>query len=125
MSASASLEVQPLSGVAVVTLRNPPVNALAVALLRDLEACLKKAHADRSVRAIVIKGDKARAHARARADMCAIGAIGADVPPFPRAPRRASFPAASTSRRSPPPSEIRSRRPPMPCPLTAPQVKLT
>ena len=43
-------------GVAVITLANPPVNALAIPLLEGLERALKDAQANAGVRAIVIHG---------------------------------------------------------------------
>ncbi|KDD75648.1 3-hydroxyacyl-CoA dehydrogenase, partial [Helicosporidium sp. ATCC 50920] len=47
-------------GVAIVTLSNPPVNALHPDVLRSLFENMQKAHSDSSVRAIVIIGDKGR-----------------------------------------------------------------
>ncbi|SFM77322.1 enoyl-CoA hydratase-related protein [Shimia aestuarii] len=43
-------------GVAVLSLQNPPVNALGIALRRDLLAAFETALADRSVRVIVLIG---------------------------------------------------------------------
>ena len=43
-------------GVAVITLANPPVNALAIPVLEGLERALKDAQANAGVRAIVIHG---------------------------------------------------------------------
>jgi len=44
-------------GVAVVTLKNPPMNALAPAVLMSLQACLAQAQADAAVKAVVVQGD--------------------------------------------------------------------
>ncbi|KAK9812903.1 hypothetical protein WJX72_005569 [[Myrmecia] bisecta] len=44
-------------GVAVITLQNPPVNALHPKLLESLFTCLAEAQASREVKAIVITGD--------------------------------------------------------------------
>ena len=50
---SASLEVD-ADGVAIVTLLNPPMNALAPAVLMGLKDCLSRAQADPAVKAIVV-----------------------------------------------------------------------
>ncbi|RMC02232.1 hypothetical protein DUI87_21399 [Hirundo rustica rustica] len=48
------------SAVAVIRLRNPPVNALSVEVLQALEDGLKKAEADPSVKAIMICGENGK-----------------------------------------------------------------
>ena len=58
--------------VAVVTLDNPPVNALKAALLDELSDELARLEADDSVRAIVIKGEGEKAFV-----------AGADIKEFP------------------------------------------
>lgn len=52
---SASLAVD-ADGVAVITLLNPPMNALAPAVLMGLKDCLARAQADAAVKAIVVTG---------------------------------------------------------------------
>jgi enoyl-CoA hydratase/carnithine racemase len=44
-------------GVELVILKNPPVNALSTALLRDLESAVSALEADPKVRAVVLTGD--------------------------------------------------------------------
>jgi enoyl-CoA hydratase/carnithine racemase len=44
-------------GVELVVLKNPPVNALSTALLRDLESAVSALEADPKVRAVVLTGD--------------------------------------------------------------------
>jgi enoyl-CoA hydratase/carnithine racemase len=58
--------------VAVVTLDNAPVNALKAALLQELAAELARLEADESVRAIVVRGEGAKAFV-----------AGADIKEFP------------------------------------------
>jgi len=52
MSASMSMDGE----VAIVTLANPPMNALAPSVLMSLKECLTKAQADPAVKAIVVTG---------------------------------------------------------------------
>lgn len=59
-------------GVAVVTIDNPPVNALKAALLEELEAELMRLDSDEAARAIVIHGAGERAFV-----------AGADIKEFP------------------------------------------
>ena len=59
-------------GVAVVTIDNPPVNALKAALLEELEAELTALDADFDARAIVLRGAGQRAYV-----------AGADIKEFP------------------------------------------
>eukprot|EP00898_Chlorokybus_atmophyticus_P001562 jgi/Chlat1/2406/Chrsp17S02663 len=54
-AAAVSMEVGK-DGVAVITLRNPPVNALAPHVLRGIDACFKEAHSRQDVKAIVVTG---------------------------------------------------------------------
>lgn len=58
--------------VALVTIDNPPVNALKAALLEELEAELERLDGDESVRAIVLRGAGERAFV-----------AGADIKEFP------------------------------------------
>jgi enoyl-CoA hydratase len=58
--------------VAVVTIDNPPLNALSAPLLEELEAEIERLDADDSVRAIVLKGAGERAFV-----------AGADIKEFP------------------------------------------
>jgi enoyl-CoA hydratase/carnithine racemase len=58
--------------VALVTIDNPPVNALSAALLAELEAALEELDADDAVRAIVLAGGGERAFV-----------AGADIKEFP------------------------------------------
>ena len=58
--------------VALVTIDNPPMNALSSALLRELEAEVDSLDADEAVRAIVIRGGGERAFV-----------AGADIKEFP------------------------------------------
>ena len=58
--------------VAVVTIDNPPMNALSAPLLEELEAEIERLDADDTVRAIVLKGAGARAFV-----------AGADIKEFP------------------------------------------
>ena len=58
--------------VAIVTIDNPPVNALSAALLEELEQQFERLDADESVRAIVIRGGGERAFV-----------AGADIKEFP------------------------------------------
>ncbi len=58
--------------VAVVTLDNPPMNALSAALLEELEAEIERLDADPEVRAIVLRGGGERAFV-----------AGADIKEFP------------------------------------------
>jgi enoyl-CoA hydratase/carnithine racemase len=44
------------TGVAVMTVNNPPMNALNTAVINDIRECVKKALADDAVRAIVFTG---------------------------------------------------------------------
>ena len=44
--------------VAIITLKNPPVNALALTLLRSLQENLQLAQQNASIDAIVLRGDK-------------------------------------------------------------------
>ena len=44
--------------VAIITLKNPPVNALALTLLRSLQDNLQRAQQNASIDAIVLRGDK-------------------------------------------------------------------
>ena len=48
-------------GVAVVTLTNPPLNVVTLALTRDLNDLVQKLAADSSVRVLVITGSGTRA----------------------------------------------------------------
>lgn len=73
--------------VAVLTIDNPPVNALKAALLEELEAELARLDADEGARAIVLKGAGDRAFV-----------AGADIKEFP-ALREASSPAEGGSAR--------------------------
>ncbi|CAL5226791.1 g9652 [Coccomyxa viridis] len=59
MNQKASLQVGH-DGVAVITLQNPPVNALHPAVLNALFNCLREAHARRDVKAIVVTGSNNR-----------------------------------------------------------------
>src|SRR5436190_4883200 len=65
--------------IAVVTLDNPPVNALSARLLEELEAELVRLDADDSTRAIVIRGAGERAFV-----------AGADIKEFPSLRERAA-----------------------------------
>ncbi|BDA49067.1 Peroxisomal fatty acid beta-oxidation multifunctional protein [Coccomyxa sp. Obi] len=47
-------------GVAIITLQNPPVNALHPAVLNALFNCLREAHSRQDVKAIVVTGAKGR-----------------------------------------------------------------
>src|SRR5262245_60457781 len=58
--------------VALVTIDNPPMNALSTALLEELEAALDALDKDQSVRAIVLRGGGERAFV-----------AGADIKEFP------------------------------------------
>ena len=58
--------------VALVTIDNPPMNALSTALLEELEAELERLDGDESVRAIVLRGAGERAFV-----------AGADIKEFP------------------------------------------
>lgn len=58
--------------VALVTIDNPPLNALSAALLEELEAAVEALDADESVRAIVLRGGGERAFV-----------AGADIKEFP------------------------------------------
>ena len=58
--------------VAVVTISNPPLNALSTALLDELEGELDRLDGDESARAIVLRGDGERAFV-----------AGADISEFP------------------------------------------
>ena len=58
--------------VAIVTIDNPPMNALAAALLDELEAEVERLDADESTRAIVLRGGGERAFV-----------AGADIKEFP------------------------------------------
>lgn len=44
-------------GVEILVLKNPPVNALSTALLRDLDAAISALEADHRVRAVILTGD--------------------------------------------------------------------
>ncbi|XP_055580100.1 peroxisomal bifunctional enzyme [Falco cherrug] len=48
------------AAVAVIRLRNPPVNALSLTVLQELENGLKRAHADPSVKAVTICGENGK-----------------------------------------------------------------
>uniref|UniRef100_A0A493TV67 Peroxisomal bifunctional enzyme n=1 Tax=Anas platyrhynchos platyrhynchos TaxID=8840 RepID=A0A493TV67_ANAPP len=48
------------AAVAVIRLRNPPVNALSLTVLQALEDGLKKADADPSVKAVMICGENGK-----------------------------------------------------------------
>uniref|UniRef100_A0A8C6YQ55 Peroxisomal bifunctional enzyme n=1 Tax=Nothoprocta perdicaria TaxID=30464 RepID=A0A8C6YQ55_NOTPE len=52
--------VRGAAAVAVIRLRNPPVNALSFTVIRALEDGLKKAAADPSVKAIMICGENGK-----------------------------------------------------------------
>ena len=54
---SDAVTVSNRDGVAVITLRNPPVNGLGIAVRSGLQAALRAAAADDGVRALVITGD--------------------------------------------------------------------
>ncbi|CAL8463963.1 g3498 [Coccomyxa elongata] len=56
---TATLEVGS-DGVAIITLQNPPVNALHPAVLNALFNCLREAHSRQDVKAIVVTGAKGR-----------------------------------------------------------------
>jgi enoyl-CoA hydratase len=71
MGAFVSTERRP-EAVAVVTIDNPPLNALSAALLDELEAEIDALDADDSVRAIVLRGAGERAFV-----------AGADIKEFP------------------------------------------
>src|SRR3990170_9104696 len=60
------------AAVAVVTIDNPPMNALSASLLEELEAEVERLDADDAVRAIVLKGAGERAFV-----------AGADIKEFP------------------------------------------
>ena len=62
--------------VALVTIDNPPMNALSAALLDELEAEIDALDADAGVRAIVLRGGGERAFV-----------AGADIKEFPATPR--------------------------------------
>src|SRR5215212_4010635 len=66
------VSVEQQDRVALVTLDNPPVNALSARLLEELEAELVRLDADDSTRAIVIRGAGERAFV-----------AGADIKEFP------------------------------------------
>jgi enoyl-CoA hydratase len=66
------ISVEQDGAVAVVTIDNPPVNALSAALLDELEAEIDRLDADDAVRAIVLKGGGERAFV-----------AGADISEFP------------------------------------------
>lgn len=53
--ASARMEIR--DGIAIVTMVNPPVNALAIPVLQGLEKNLREAQGSSKVRGIVIRGD--------------------------------------------------------------------
>lgn len=55
------IRVHPMEGYAIVSLANPPVNAVSLALTRQLYAALRSLERDDAVRALVItgEGDKA------------------------------------------------------------------
>lgn len=44
------------SGIAVLTLNNPPLNAVDAELLRDLEACVKRIDQDKNVKVVIVTG---------------------------------------------------------------------
>ncbi len=70
--------------VAVVTLDNPPMNALSAALLEELEAEIERLDADDAVRAIILRGGGERAFV-----------AGADIKEFPALRESASAEAGS------------------------------
>ena len=74
--------------VALVTIDNPPMNALSAALLDELEAEIGALDADDAVRAIVLRGAGERAFV-----------AGADIKEFPalRSPPRRAAPRAESS----------------------------
>jgi enoyl-CoA hydratase/3-hydroxyacyl-CoA dehydrogenase len=45
------------NGISVITLLNPPMNALAPSVLSSLKACLTQAQSDAGVKAIVVTGE--------------------------------------------------------------------
>eukprot|EP00897_Mesotaenium_endlicherianum_P002256 jgi/Mesen1/2058/ME000150S01147 len=47
-------------GIAVITIRNPPVNSLAPDVLRALKSCFDEAHRRQDVKAIVVTGEKGK-----------------------------------------------------------------
>ncbi|HVV44371.1 MAG TPA: enoyl-CoA hydratase-related protein, partial [Bryobacteraceae bacterium] len=53
---SALVRVEKRDGVAVVTIDNPPVNALSPGVPEGLEAAIAQANGDAEVRAIVVIG---------------------------------------------------------------------
>ncbi|MGF6872972.1 3-hydroxyacyl-CoA dehydrogenase NAD-binding domain-containing protein [Paraburkholderia sp. MM5477-R1] len=56
MSEGTLVEYKVVDGVAVITLNNPPVNALAPGMREDLIHSLERANADNSVKGIVVTG---------------------------------------------------------------------
>ena len=73
------VQVEQDGAVALVTIDNPPVNALSAALLDELEAEVDRLEADETTRAIVIRGAGERAFV-----------AGADIKEFPSLRERAS-----------------------------------
>ena len=72
MGAGAFVSTERHETVALVTIDNPPMNALASALLEELEAEIEALDADDDVRAIVLRGAGERAFV-----------AGADIKEFP------------------------------------------
>jgi 3-hydroxyacyl-CoA dehydrogenase len=56
MSEEALVEYRKIDGVALITLSNPPVNALAPGMRESLIDAIERANADRSVKGIVLTG---------------------------------------------------------------------
>src|ERR687885_358372 len=73
------VQVEQDGAVAVITIDNPPVNALSAQLLEELEAEVDRLDADAQTRAIVIRGGGDRAFV-----------AGADIKEFPSLRERAS-----------------------------------
>src|SRR5919199_257767 len=73
------VQVEQDGAVAVITIDNPPVNALSAQLLDELEAEVDRLEADETTRAIVIRGAGERAFV-----------AGADIKEFPSLRERAS-----------------------------------
>lgn len=57
---STNLVLENQDAVATITLNHPPVNALSLALLNELEAALNEIERDEAVRAVVITGGEAK-----------------------------------------------------------------
>jgi enoyl-CoA hydratase/carnithine racemase len=83
-------------GVEVLTLKNPPVNALSTALLGDLAHAIDRLEADRDARCVVLTGDGT--YFSAGADLKEVGTIGIEHAPAVAAKGQALFDRISRAR---------------------------